>query len=95
MISGTPVERVSSFTYLGVNISEDLNWTAHILNTGQESQVKTVPSATAEEIQCLTSYPENFLFRGHRKCIDSVHLSVAWKCLKSVLQSSAESRALS
>ncbi len=23
----------------------------------------------------LTSYPENFLFRGHRKCIDSVHLN--------------------
>ncbi len=37
---------------------------------------KTVPSATAEEIQGLTSYPENFLFRGHRKCSDSVHLSV-------------------
>ncbi len=35
-------------------------------NTGQESQAKTVPSATAEEIQGLTSYPENFLFRGHR-----------------------------
>ncbi len=29
-------------------------------NTGQESQTKTVPSATAEEIQGLTSYPENF-----------------------------------
>ncbi len=29
-------------------------------NTGQESQAKTVPSATAEEIQGLTSYPENF-----------------------------------
>ncbi len=36
----------------------------------------TVPSATAEEIQGLTSNPENFLFRGHRKCADSVHLSV-------------------
>ncbi len=48
------------------------------LNTGQESQAKTVPSATAEEIQGLTSNPENFLFRGHRKCTDSVHLSVVW-----------------
>ncbi len=44
----------------------------------QESQAKTVPSATAEEIQGLTSNPENFLFRGHRKCSDSVHLSVVW-----------------
>ncbi len=89
MISGTPVERVSSFKYLG----PDLDCTHS--NTGQESHAKTVPSATAEEIQGLTSYPENVLFRGHRKCIDSVHLSVAWKCLKSGLQSSAESCALS
>ncbi len=73
MISGTPVERVSSFKYLGVNISEDLTWTTHI-----QTQVKTVQSATAEEIQGLTSNPENVLFRGHRKCIDSVHLSVVW-----------------
>ncbi len=45
-------------------------------DSGQESQAKTVPSATAEEIQGLTSYPENFLFRGHRKCIDSQCISV-------------------
>ncbi len=41
-------------------------------NTGYESQAKTVPSVTAEEIQGLISNPENFLFRGHRKCNDSV-----------------------
>ncbi len=35
MISGTPVERGSSFKYLGVNISEDLTWTTHI-----QTQVK-------------------------------------------------------
>ncbi len=35
MISGTPVERVSSFKYPGVNISEDLTWTTHI-----QTQVK-------------------------------------------------------
>ncbi len=35
MISGTPVERVSSFKYLGVNIPEDLTWTTHI-----QTQVK-------------------------------------------------------
>ncbi len=29
-------------------------------NTGKESQAKAVPSATAEEIQGLTSYPEKF-----------------------------------
>ncbi len=35
MISGTPVERVSSFKYLGIKISEDLTWTTHI-----QTQVK-------------------------------------------------------
>ncbi len=35
MISGTHVERVSSFKYLGVNISEDLTWTTHL-----QTQVK-------------------------------------------------------
>ncbi len=35
MISGTPVERVSSFKYIGIKISEDLTWITHI-----QTQVK-------------------------------------------------------
>ncbi len=87
MISGTPEERVSSFKYLGVNISEDLTWTTHIQTQVKKARQRLVQSgtngtsATAEEIQGLTSNPENVLFRGHRKCIDSVHLSVVWKRL--------------
>ncbi len=72
----TPVERVSSFKYLGVNISEDLTWTTHIQTQVKKARQRLYHLATAEEIQGLTSYPENFLFRGHRKCSDSVHLSV-------------------
>ncbi len=29
IIDGTPVERVSSFKFLGVHITEDLTWSAH------------------------------------------------------------------
>ncbi len=65
------MERVSSFKYLCVNISKNLTWTTHIQ--------MTVSSATAEEIQGLANNPENFLFRDHRKCIDSEYLSVVWK----------------
>ncbi len=76
MTSGTPVERVSSFKYLGVNISEDLTWTTHIQTQVKKARQRLYHLATAEEIQGLTSNPENVLFRGHRKCSDSVHLSV-------------------
>ncbi len=94
MVSGTPVERVSSFKYLSVyRGGPDLD--CKHSDSGQESQAKTVSSTTAEKIQGLTSTPENFLFRGHRKCIDSLHLSVVLKRLQSGLQSSAECCALS
>ncbi len=38
MISGTPVQRVSSFKYLGVNISEDLTWTTHIQTQAKKAR---------------------------------------------------------
>ncbi len=68
MISGIPVERVSSFKYLGVNLSEDLTWTSHIQTRVKKARQQLYNNG-------LTSNPENFLFRGHRKCTDSVSVS--------------------
>ncbi len=71
------MERVSSFKYLGVNISEDPDLDCTHSNTGQESQAKTVPSATAEEIQGLSSNPEKLSIQGAiESVLTSVHLSV-------------------
>ncbi len=83
------------YDILGVNISEDLTWTTHIQTQVNKARQRLYHLRQLREIQGLTSNPVNFLFRGHRKCIDSVHLSVVWKSLQSGLQSPAESRALS
>ncbi len=93
MISGTPVERVSSFKYLGVNISEDLTWTAHIQPQVKKARQRLYDLRQLRKFRVSPAILKNFLLRGHRKCTDSVHLSVVWKRLKSGLQSSAESRA--
>ncbi len=60
MISGTPVERVSSFKYLGVNISEDLTWTTHI-----QTQVKKARQRLYHLWQLIikdSNHPGNCLF---------------------------------
>ncbi len=49
MISGTPVERVSSFKYLGVNISKDLTWTTHI-----QTRVKKVRQRVVRLAECIS-----------------------------------------
>ncbi len=72
MISGTPVERVSSFKYLGVNISEDLTWTTHIQTQVKKARQRLYHLQQLRKFRVSPSNPENFLFRGHRKCIDWV-----------------------
>ncbi len=84
MISGTPEGEQLQVPRCKHLRGPDLDCTHS--NTDQESQAKTVPSATAEEIQGLTNYPENFLFRGHRKCTHSVHLNVVCKALQRVVR---------
>ncbi len=95
MISGTPVERVSSFKYLGVNISEDLTWTAHI-----QTQVKKA-SQRLYHLQQLRKFRVSpaILKTFYSGAIESLLTLSASQCgmkrLLSGLQSSAESCALS
>ncbi len=64
-------------------------------DSGQESQAKTVPPATAEEIQGLTSYPENFLFRAIESVLTQCISVWYGNSSNQDWQSSAESRAFS
>ncbi len=78
MISGTHVETVSSFKYLGVNISEDLTWTAHIQTQVKKARQRLYHLRQLRKFRVSPAILKTFLFRGHRKCTDSVHLSVVW-----------------
>ncbi len=95
MISGTPVERVSSFKYLGVNISEDLTWTTHIQTQVKKARQRLYHLRQLRKFRVSPTILKTFYAGDHRKCFVSVHLSVVWKQLQPRLQSLAESCALS
>ncbi len=92
MISGTPVERVSSFKYLGVNISEDLTWTTHIQTQVKKARQRLYHLRQLRKFRVSPRILKTF----YSGTIESVlTLSVVWKQLQSRLQSLAESCALS
>ncbi len=66
MISGTPVERVNSFKYLGVNISEDLTWTAHIQTRVKKARQRLYHLLQLKKFRIspaiLKTFSENRLF---------------------------------
>ncbi len=64
MISGTPVERVSSFKYLCVNISEDLTWTTHIQTVVEN--ILGICQLKPEQEECLV---HNLLPTGSGKSL--------------------------
>ncbi len=92
MISGIPVERVSSFKYLGVNISEDLTWTAHIQTQVKKARQRLYHLRQLRKFRVSPAILKTF----YSGAIEGVlTLSVVWKRLQSGLRSSAESCALS
>ncbi len=94
MISGTPVERVSSFKYLGVNISEELTWTTHIQTQVKKARQRLYHLRQLRKVRVSPAILKTF-YSGAIESVLKVHLSVVWQLLKSGLQSSTESHALS
>ncbi len=93
MISGTPVERVSSFKYLGVNISEDLTWAAHIQTQVKKARQRLYHLRQLRKSRVSPAILKTFYSGAIESVLTlriEVHLSVVWKHLQSGLQSSAE-----
>ncbi len=94
MISGTPVESVSSFKHLGVNISEDLTWTTHIQTQVKKDRQRLYHLRQLRKFRVSPAILKTF-YSGAIESVLTLHLRVVWKHLQSGLQSSAESCALS
>ncbi len=95
MISGTPVERVSSFKYLGVNISEDLTWTTHIQTQVKKARQRLYHLRQLRKFRVSPTILKTFYSGTIESVLTQVYFSVVWKQLQSRLQSLAESCALS
>ncbi len=95
MISGTPVERVRSFKYLGVSISEDLTWTTHIQTQVRKVKQRLYHLQQLRKFRVSPAILKTFYSGAIESVLTQCDLSEARKWLQSGLQSSAESRALS
>ncbi len=94
MISGTSVERVSSFKYLGVNISEDLTWTTHIQTQVKKARQRLYHLRQLRKFRVSPTILKTF-YSGTIESVLTQWICVVWKQLQSRLQSLAESCALS
>ncbi len=95
VISGTPVERVSSFKYLGVNISEDLTWTTHIQTQVKKARQRLYHLRQLRKFRVSPTILKTFYAGTIESVLTQCILSVVWKQLRPRLQGLAESCALS
>ncbi len=76
-----PMERVSSFKYLCINIPKDLTWTTHIQTQVKKARQRLYHLRQLRKFRVSPAILKSSLFRDHRKCTDSMYLSLVWKHL--------------
>ena len=59
-IDGTAVEKVESFKFLGIHITDKLKWTTHT-ECGEEGATEPLQPQEAKEIWLVTYNPHTFL----------------------------------
>ena len=80
-IDGAVVERVDSFKFLGVHITNELSWSKHIKTVGKESTTKPFPPQETEKIWHGSPDPQKVLQLHHREHPDQLHHRLVWQLL--------------
>ncbi len=91
-IDKTPVERVNSFKFLGVHITEDLTWSAHTDAVLKKAHLFSLPKIVKD----VWNEPQNPQILLHLHCgehPDRLHHRLVWKQHRWQPQGSAKGRA--
>ena len=80
-IDGAVVERVESFKFIGVHITNDLSWSKHTKTVVKWARQKPIPPQQTEPIWHGSPDPQKVIQLHHREHPDRLHHLLVWQLL--------------